>query len=170
MKEIPLSNGGVALVDDEDYEALSRWTWRRDYKGYARRTYYGGYYLADGKKKVRTMTMHRQIMGNERGVQYDHINGNKLDCRKSNLRRATNQQNLWNTRRTRGSSRFKGVMWRASRSKWRVKVKQGDRYLELGEFRNEEIAAMAYDDAVRKLRGEFARLNFPREGEQSAVA
>lgn len=167
MREIPLSNGGVALVDDEDYERIAAaGTWRRS----TRKNYVVRGTMRDGK--VKTVFMHREVMGDTAGIYYDHINGNKLDNRRSNLRIATNQQNGWNTPKMRRpcASKYKGVNFKRQHGVWHARVRQMGRDLHCGYFRNQIDAAIAYDMKVRELRGEFGRYNFPREGEQSAVA
>lgn len=169
--EIHLSNGGVALVDDEDYErlGLGRWKWRRSDRGYATRAHYLG--RRDGKSMIGAFYLHRVIMGDTPDVKYDHINGNMLDCRKDNLRRVTNQQNNWNRAKTTKrpkSSRFKGVCWHKKDRRWVAKIVYGYRRYSLGTYRDEEDAARAYDAAARELFGPFACVNFPQDGERPA--
>lgn len=91
----------------------------------------------------------------------DHIDMNPVNNHVSNLRWCTNSQNMRNTRPLANStSRFKGVCWDKSRSKWRAQIKIDGKHRNLGQFENEEDAARAYDTAARELHGEFARLNF----------
>lgn len=93
----------------------------------------------------------------------DHINGDTLDNRKSNLRFATAQQNQWNKRpKLLGASKYKGVTRDKRRSKWAVKIRLPDRSkrLTVGHFDNELDAAIAYDNAAIALFGVYARTNF----------
>jgi hypothetical protein len=92
--------------------------------------------------------------------QVDHISRDGLDNRKCNLRKATHTQNQINSISNRGTSKYKGVSWDKSRSKWVGKLGNGPDHF-LGRFDSEEDAARAYDRAVIQKYGEFARPNFP---------
>lgn len=107
--------------------------------------------------------LHRVIMGiTDRRVQIDHINRNGLDCRRSNLRICSQQENVFNTRPHKVStSRFKGVYWYSSAKRWRAVIRPCGKHVHLGTFTSEADAAIAYDNAARKFFGEFAYLNFP---------
>lgn len=171
MKEIPLTQGKVTLVDDEDYEFLVQWPWR---------LLWNGQHLAacasrviHFKRKTRTIRMHRVILGlqnPETGEQLspqqvDHRDGDPLNNRRENLRAATRGQNNSNAKKRTGSiSSFKGVTRPINKKRWLARC--GHSYL--GYFDTEEEAAQAYDGAARAAYREFARVNFPREGEQQA--
>jgi hypothetical protein len=168
MVEIPLTQGKVAIVDDE-WACLAefKWTARRDRdsdRWYARR---GG---PDGRE----IKMHRVILGiTDRRLDTDHKNGDGLDNRDENLRPATRSQNLANQRVNRqNTSGFKGVYWDSgtgSRNKrWRARIKVNGKSRPLGGFASREEAGRAYDAAAREIHGEFACVNFPREGERGA--
>lgn len=160
MKEIPLTRGMVALVDDADYEALAANKW---YSGhvpgkntcYARRD-------AGGRKSRVRLAMHRVILGAGPNDLVDHVNGNGLDNRRVNLRLASNAQNRANTpkRKLDASSRYKGVSWNKARGLWRADIRVGDRQRTLGYFASEEEAARVYDAEAQKAWGEFALCNF----------
>jgi hypothetical protein len=154
-REIPLTHGYVAIVDNEDYEWLSQWRWNAAGSPphlYARRI--------DNER--RTIHMHRVILDAPQGIQVDHINGNRFDNRRSNLRCATHQQNQFNRgARRNGSSQYKGVSWIAKHRRWQATIAIDSRNTNLGWFTDEVEAARAYDAAARIHHGEFAYLNFP---------
>jgi len=150
MKEIPLTQGYIALVDDEDYEMLRRLKWQiKKTKNLL--------YAATALKtndKWSTFYMHRIIMSVLPGFEIDHINHNGLDNRKSNLRFCTRFQNNQNCRKKKGTmSKYKGVTYQAG--KWIARIKQ--RYL--GCFNSEQVAALAYNQAARSLFKNFANVN-----------
>jgi len=104
--------------------------------------------------------MHRFIVGCAEGLQVDHIDGNGLNNLRENLRICSNNQNQYNQRpRTNGSSRFKGVSWHKNEKVWQATIKFNGRQTWLGQFNSEERAAMAYNEAARRMFGEFALLN-----------
>jgi hypothetical protein len=156
---IILSDGSHALVDLCDYEFLMQWKWTGVKNGYARRGEWNG-----GKGKY--FLMHRVIMNAKSGQVIDHINGNRCDNRRCNLRFASNAQNQFNRRKSTGAaSRYKGVVYCQDRrkKKWRASIKAGDRTLYLGHFSTEIEAAQAYDNAAKEVAEQFARLNLARE-------
>lgn len=152
-RTIPLTRGRVALVDDADYPAVAAFKWHCLRVGYAARSERKG-----GRKH--TVYLHRQIMGAEPGVEVDHKNCDKLDCRRANLRYATSTQNKANRARPVGSSAYRGVAWDRARRKWLAGLSVNNRRVHIGRFDSEEDAARAYDSAAIKHYGEFARLNF----------
>ena len=153
MKEIKLSNNrGITLVDDEDYENLLKYKWRIN-KGYARTSIkiYG---------KWKSKTMHRIIMDVSNKFQVDHIDNNRLNNQKNNLRIVTQQQN--NMNRIKGkncSSKYKGVSKAKDRNTWRAAIRFNKKYIHIGCFLNEKDAAGAYNDKARELFGKYANLN-----------
>lgn len=154
MREIQLSKGKTAIVDDADYDWLSQWKWRYGFKGYPK-----AHIWNDERTKRRTIEMHRLIMGEPAGLQVDHINGDPLDNRRENLRLATNAQNQMNRRKTNGTSQFKGVSFYSG--KWHAYIERDGIKRKLGTFTNEIDAAQVYDKNAKELFGAFARLNFP---------
>lgn len=162
---IPLHHGLFLLVDDADAEAVSQFRWRPAGK---RETYYARrrFLEPDGDSvRERGQFVHTFLTGWPR---VDHINGNGLDNRRCNLRPATESQNQANRQKTKGTSRYKGVVWDTSRLRWLARIYPQGKQIKLGRFVSEEDAALAYDDAARRYFGDYAALNFPRPGEQSA--
>jgi len=157
MKTIPLTKGYEAIVDNEDHDLVSQYTWQVwDYNH--RNIYATATDRTNGKKTIR---MHRLIMNPEDGMEVDHINGNGLDNQRENLRVCSVAENRRNRRSNRNStSRFVGVSydkWRGERpSKWAASI-GGKR---IGYFKTEKEAAQAYDRVAKEKYGEFANLNF----------
>jgi hypothetical protein len=150
MREIQLSQGKVALVDDEDYELVSGHNWYAD-KG--RNTWYASATI-DGKR----VRMHTLVSGFK---LVDHENRNGLDNRRSNLRACMQGQNLANGVPRGGTSRFRGVCWSKQAGCWMAQAIGGKRHKFLGHYDSEVDAAKAYDRAALREWGEFASLNFP---------
>jgi hypothetical protein len=159
-KEIRLTKGQVILVDDDVYDSISQWNWyvfRNGKKTYAARDERGLF-----KKKI--VLMHRIITNAPVGMVVDHINGDGLDNRKSNLRVCTVSQNLRNRGATsRNKTGYKGVSIDADilSKKYVAQIKVNNKGMYLGRFKTAEQAARAYDEAALQHFGEFAKLNFP---------
>lgn len=157
MRRIALRNRerviAYTFVDDEDYEEMSKYRWCRDAYGYAQTSV-----RINGKK--RNLKMHRLIVNTPDGKDTDHINRNKLDNRRSNLRICTHQQNSFNLRRPKRTSKYNGVSWDKSREKWYACIQRDGKTLGIGRFIKESDAARAYDNTARQIHGEFACLNF----------
>jgi hypothetical protein len=171
MKEIPLTQGKVALVDDEDYEWLNQWKWFA-FKGhktyYARRAIY-----IHGKQKM--LHLHRIIMNTPDDMQVDHIDHNGLNNQKSNLRNCDFLQNRQNSS-ARGKSEYLGVSIKKKISTYKningeikkyyypnmfvSQITVNKRRTHLGYFNDKIEAAKAYDKAAKEYFGEFANLNF----------
>jgi hypothetical protein len=152
MKEIPLSQGLVAMVDDEDYEWLNQWKWCVMKR---RKTEYAVRHNVDDDGKGHTICMHREIMDAPIGLEVDHINHNGLDNRRDNLRLATRAQNAANGPQRR-SGKFRGVHFQAGKYCYAT---AGGREGYLGSFHTPEAAALAYNHGAIELWGEFASLN-----------
>lgn len=161
MKKIKLGRSGrVTVVDDGDYAMLSGYRWflhRSGLHQYVRRWPVSG----EGRSPI---YMHRQILGLVT-EEVDHIDGDGLNNRRSNLRPVSKQQNQFNRGITEHSSSYKGVSWRPDRRCWRAYIGVRDdstgstRYLHLGHFDNEVDAALAYNSAATNHFGEYAKLN-----------
>lgn len=146
MRKIELTKDKYALVDDEDFEYLSRFKWYFGGRRYAVRT------INHSQKQY----MHRLIMNAPKGMEIDHINGNELDNRKDNLRIVTIRQNQLNAKNHKDSiSGYKGVYLRRKDNKWVVYIEKKF----MGAFLDKAEAALTYNNSARKLYGEYARLN-----------
>jgi len=160
MKKIYLTKKGhYTIVDDDDFELFSRWKWDIHPYGYVIRSEYLG--RSGGKSKLRTHRMHRDIVKCPTGMQVDHINGDKLDNRKSNLRICTNAQNQMNRPGIKNkTSQYKGVSWNKAMKKWEVCISKNNKNIYLGCFSDEKEAALSYDLAAKEIQGDYAWLNF----------
>lgn len=156
MKYINITQGYKVIVDDEDYEHLNQWHWQIAKQGeYASRRFWNR-----ETKTYKTITMHRYIMNIPKGKDVDHINGNGLDNRRSNLRLATRSENIRNSfKQSNNTSGFKGVTWHKHIKKWQAQGYINYKHKFLGYFKTKEEAALAYNEFAKKCYGEFARLN-----------
>lgn len=162
MKEIQLTKGNVAIVDDDKYTELvnHRWCMTGDYA-----------------YNSKLGTMHRYLMnqpyqkgkrGSSKGdIQVDHINGNKLDNRLENLRLVNLSENQLNHSKTKGKSKYRGVIWAGSMKTianagkpWIARLKpSGQKRIYLGSFATEEEAAVAYNNAILLYSSNHGKLN-----------
>ncbi len=157
MRSIELTQGQVALVDDADFERLNQFKW------YASKQP-GTFYAcrdAGGRTNRKQIRMHRVITGVTKSRQVDHINGNGLDNRRTNLRICVASQNQANRGKQRNcKSGFKGVSWNKSNRKWVSLIQVLGKHIYLGGFDCKITAARAYDEKAKEMFGEFARTNF----------
>ena len=160
---IPLTQGVNAIVDADDYEWLNSWDWFAAWNAHTKSFYAVRNFTVSKNKRI-ILRMHRVILGCEApDEQGDHRNGNTLDNRRKNLRKCTQPQNARNSpARINNKSGYKGVSFRKSHGKWVAQINdpvKSSRYI--GYFDSPEEAALAYDEAAKRLHGEFAVLNFP---------
>lgn len=165
MAEIIAISGETIILDDADLDDLAQHRWFIQRTKRANTTYaMARITMPDGKRI--TKGIHRIIMGDPAGMQIDHINGNGLDNRRTNLRIVTRQQNLQNQKSRGGASPYRGVS--ASAEKWMACLTHNYQRIYLGTFTTDVEAAQAYDAKARELFGEYAALNFPAGDERAA--
>lgn len=154
--EIPLTQGKIALIDDEDWPLVAGFKWHARVKRDRRCAY------AVSCRDGRRIHMHRVILDAPPCAEVDHVNGDGLDNRRKNLRLATRSENQWNKVLYKtNTSGYKGVFWDKNCSRFRAAIKVFGVRRYLGSFLTAADAARAYDAAARDLHGEFAGLNFP---------
>ena len=157
MKEIKLTKGRVALVDDEDFEKLNRYNWYALNCNKENRFYVLRNILFNGKKGI--ALMHREILGSAKPLFVDHINGNGLDNRKENLRFVTPQQNQFNRKGCNKNNKLgiKGICWDKRGRGFRARIKINGKGIHLGCYKILSEAIQARSQAELKYFGEFAR-------------
>ena len=152
-REIPLSQGKVAMVDDGDYNLVSVHTW---HTFRAHKSWYA--------RSSQTIYMHRLIMAAPEGLEVAHIDGDGLNNRRDNLRLVTRMQNLANQRiNTANTSGYRGVTWHKRRMQWMAQTKHLGKHIHFGYHDNLVDAAVAYDKGMRAIHGPHCHSNFPEE-------
>lgn len=160
--EIEIS-GYKVLVDDEDYERISRYKWSVNKKS-KNDIYFRTHQYVNGNRV--TISLHRYIMGCKYrdGNRVDHIDHNTFDNRKCNMRLCTEQENNQNRRKpVTNTTGYKGVRVSTGDNRWGAVVAINDKNVRVGTYSSPEEAARMYDMLALKLHGEFACTNFPRE-------
>lgn len=153
---VPLTQGLVAVIDRIDGGLVGRLCWRASID---RRSRYAIADIVKGNGRKSVIGMHRLILSTPSGVQVDHVDGDGLNNRRSNIRICSPSQNHQNLRVSGGTSRFKGVGWCRQKRRWRAQIKQDGHSFHCGYFASEIDAAKAYNVAASKRFGEFACLN-----------
>lgn len=152
MRKIPLTRGKYAVVDEVDYAILNMHKW---YCFPGKKTFYATRVRGGGDNTL--ARMHRVILDAKEGQIVDHINGNGLDNRRSNLRFVTSRENALNRSKSRGAI-YKGVS--KVRDKYRARIRLPNNILHLGYFLCPKLAAKAYDRAALRHFGQYAKTNF----------
>ena len=151
MKKIPLTQGKFALVDDGDYSDLIRFKWQ--------------YHMGYAKRGMKCIKMHRQIfklVNVPPRIEIDHINGNKLDNRRCNLRICNRSQNVKHvSKRKDTKNTYKGVHFVKNRNKWIARIQIDGHRIHSGYYPTQIEAAKRYDQLAKRFHREFAYLNFP---------
>ena len=155
MKIIIARHGQKIMVSDKDFSWLSKHTWGISNSGYAIRY----------TQKTRTIFMHREVLQKMSGklsknVYTDHINRDKLDNRRENLRKATRGQNQSNSIARVNKNGFRGITQHRNGNRWTASILFNRRRIYLGLYKNQKEAAIAYDSKAKEIFGEFAVLNF----------
>lgn len=149
MRTIELTKGKVTIVDDEDACKISSSSWHYTGNGYAA-----------ARINYKIVFMHRLLCPCPKGMEVDHINRNRLDNRKSNLRVVTKHENRINkSMKSSNKSGYKGVFWDTRRKRFLANISVNGKTIFLGRFFNKGDAALAYNDAAVKYFGKFAVLN-----------
>ncbi len=157
MKEIKLTQGKIALVDDEDFEYLNQFKW------YILKGKYTNYVCMVENNK--TILMHRIIMNTPINMEVDHIDHNGLNCQRYNMRICTHSQNSANRGSRKSRSKYRGVSFLKQVYKNKVRtyivadIRKNNKTIHLGYFKTEEDAALAYNKAAIYYHKEFANIN-----------
>jgi hypothetical protein len=161
MVLVALTKGYTAVIDAADLSIVKGFNWHaveaKNHKGelltvYAART------VRDENGNRRPLKLHRAILAEVEGP-VDHRDGDGLNCRRNNLRAATNEQNAFNQRKARNNtSGLKGVSWNKTKGCWQARIRVQRKLKHLGYFNDKQAAAAAYAEGSQKFHGEFGRL------------
>jgi len=164
MKTIELTQGYVALVDDEDFERAVQYRW---FASVRKNTVYAQRSTPRVGGKQGVQSLHRFILWLPGGQkpEVDHEDRNGLNCQRHNLRSATGQQNSYNRK---AKQKYKGVSWCKSHEKWRSRIHINNKEVHLGYFDTQELAVTAYDIAALKYYKDFALTNEKLAQQESA--
>ena len=148
-KEIPLTQGKVTIVDDEDYDWLIQWKWHAHKGG---KNYYAarGSRKKDGEGKPSLIYMHTEIIGEKIGYEVDHGDGNGLNNRRNNLKHVTRRQNMQN-RHDYKTSKYPGVSWNCGIKRWQATVSLMGKQMHLGYYHTPDEAFKVYCNALEEM-------------------
>lgn len=157
MKQIPLTQGKFAIVDDKDYSRVIQYKWF----AHCRHNYWYAYRSIKKGNKRTMIAMHRFILDTPKGMEVDHKDFNGLNNRRNNIRNCTRAQNQQHRRKKKNkTSKYMGVSWNKREKCWYAQVRRNGKTEVLARTTNEVEAAKAYDKRARELYGEFANTNF----------
>jgi hypothetical protein len=160
MKEIRLSQGKIALVDDEDFDYINQWKW---YARKGRKTFYAAR-KEKGTNARTTIHMHQVVSKVSNNVQIDHRDTNGLNNQKYNLRVVNHRQNQYNTDKPRhNTSGYKGISWDKFRNNYRVYLTVKGKFKNIGNTKSLQTATKMYNKAATQHYGEFAKLHIYKE-------
>lgn len=152
MKTIYLSQGRTCIIDDVDFDTVSQYKWSFDPKGYAFRN--------SPRPNRKVIYLHRFLLQPKQKEYCDHINGDKLDNRRSNLRICTNAQNTRNRKiGINNTTGFKGISWNKRDKMWYASLVKDGKKIYLGCSKSKKQAAEYYNEGAEEHFGSFALLN-----------
>lgn len=151
---------GIAVASLDDYDRLMRYSWYRDTGGYAcTKVKINGKWL---RRYMHSAIAVPECMESAsfafKGMETDHINHDRRDNRRSNLRHCTHRENCWNAPVKKNKTGYPGVVFHRKSGKYMARIRTGDRVMCLGYFPVAADAGAAYQDACRRFRGEFANV------------
>lgn len=165
VKQIELTQGKHTIVDDQDFDFLTKWKWHANKKKVKNSQ---DLFYAKRGENGKTINMHREIIkrvlleenndkllkkfiNNPRNFPVDHIDGNGLNNLRSNLRCVSHRENMQNLTKFNGTSKYPGVYWHKEKQKWHVSFKIGEKKHHVGYFLDEDEAFEAYKNAINNL-------------------
>jgi hypothetical protein len=159
VKEIQLTQGQVALIDDEDFELIRPYKWNAQYNKNTD-SYYAVANIPNqnGRTKsyVDVIRMHTLIANTPNGLKTDHKNHNTLDNRKENLRICNDSESAYNRKmRSDNQTGFKGITFEKKKKLFRAVISANGKRIGLGRYKTAELASAAYEKAAKELHGEF---------------
>lgn len=157
MKKILLTQSKHALVDNKDYDYLCQWKWYCN-NGYACRIV--NHPSGNGKYRRERIWMHRLILETPKDMDTDHIDGNRANNQRANLRAASRSQNNRNMQVLKNkTNKYRGVHLDKRSKRWKAAISVNSKPIYLGYFSSEKEAALKYNEAAIKFSGDFSRLN-----------
>lgn len=154
MKKLFDIHGNEIMVDDNQYDYLSKFSWHISPQGYAKKN------KSKSPNGDHGILMHRMVLGAKAGEQVDHIDGNKLNNQLENLRLCSFSSNQANSKiKSNNTSKYKGVTFDSSRNKWIAQIMINRKHKFLGRFNSPIDAAREYNNAAIHYFGEFANIN-----------
>ncbi len=165
MKQLPLSRGYYATVNDADFDMLLKYKWHCKFDQKSPQLKYA-YHVNNRNGNRYTISMHRLLLGLVKfdGKIVDHIDGDGLNNQRANLRICTHRENVRSQRpqRRKKTSAHKGVWWSTTRKRWIAQIRVDNKQIKLGQYKTEAEGIVAYDVAAKLCFGNFAWTNTRR--------